>query len=44
MQQDFSRRKFVLYGAATFTTSLLLKACSNQLPRQRLVVERKGLK
>lgn len=32
MQQDFSRRKFVLYGAATFTTSLLLKACSNQTP------------
>ncbi|ABA22213.1 nucleoside-binding protein [Trichormus variabilis ATCC 29413] len=29
MQQDFSRRKFVSYGAATFTTTLLLKACSS---------------
>jgi basic membrane protein A and related proteins len=31
MTLDFSRRKFVLYGSATFATSLLLKACkSNQ--------------
>ncbi|MEH1905298.1 MAG: BMP family protein [Nostoc sp.] len=26
---NFSRRKFVLYGSATFATSLLLKACSS---------------
>ncbi|MBD2532110.1 BMP family protein [Nostoc flagelliforme FACHB-838] len=26
---DFSRRKFILYGSATFATSLLLKACSS---------------
>lgn len=31
MQLNFSRRKFVLYGSASFATSLLLKACaSNQ--------------
>ena len=29
MQLNFSRRKFVLYGSATFATSLLLKACSS---------------
>ncbi|MBW4642820.1 MAG: BMP family protein [Goleter apudmare HA4340-LM2] len=29
MKLDFSRRKFILYGSATFATSLLLKACSS---------------
>ncbi|BCL34615.1 BMP family protein [Nostoc sp. MS1] len=29
MQLNISRRKFVLYGSATFATSLLLKACSS---------------
>ncbi|HEY9804034.1 MAG TPA: BMP family protein [Leptolyngbyaceae cyanobacterium] len=29
MQLNLSRRKFVLYGSATFATSLLLKACSS---------------
>ncbi|MBH8576831.1 BMP family protein [Nostocaceae cyanobacterium CENA369] len=30
MTKNFSRRQFLLYGSATFATSLLLKACSNQ--------------
>ncbi|HLO84624.1 MAG TPA: BMP family protein [Nostocaceae cyanobacterium] len=29
MEANFSRRKFIIYGAATFSTSLLLKACAN---------------
>lgn len=29
MKLNFSRREFVFYGAATFATSLLLKACSS---------------
>jgi basic membrane lipoprotein Med (substrate-binding protein (PBP1-ABC) superfamily) len=29
MAANFSRRKFLLYGSATLSTSLLLKACSS---------------
>ena len=30
MTANFSRRQFLLYGSATFGTSLLLKACSSR--------------
>ncbi|MDZ8185807.1 MAG: urea ABC transporter substrate-binding protein [Nostoc sp. ChiSLP02] len=32
MKRQFNRRKFLIYGSATFTSSIFLKACANNTP------------
>ncbi|MBD2615528.1 MAG: urea ABC transporter substrate-binding protein [Nostoc sp. ZfuVER08] len=32
MKRQLNRRKFLIYGSATFTTSIFLKACANNTP------------
>ncbi|MFN6560268.1 MAG: urea ABC transporter substrate-binding protein [Nostoc sp. ChiSLP01] len=32
MTREFNRRKFLIYGSATFTSSIFLKACANNTP------------